>query len=108
MLAMADPAGHPPVDQNGTAVMYVKTAAAPGPKARIMLHHYVLKSKEEYAHKVERQSPDGTGKTWGFFAGVDRGCTSTCTDAVAIAEVCRLPEIMRAQRELEAQGRWKR
>jgi hypothetical protein len=107
-LWLADPAGHPQVDQTYTPVDHSSTREVPTPEtSRIALHHYVTKSKEEYQQKVARKSPDGRGKDWGFWSAVEGTSSVKCTDAVGLAEACRLPEIVRKQQELAAKGLWK-
>jgi hypothetical protein len=89
-------------------VVHTSTADVPRPEtSRIALHHYVTKSKEEYAQKVARKSPDGRGKDWGYWAAVESSSKVECTDAVGLSAACRLPEIIRKQQELAARGLWK-
>ena len=110
-LWLKEPKEHPAVDQLFQAlpssVASFSTPVAPRhTTARILLHHYVHKSKEDFSAKVDRRSPDGHGKGWPFFNGINKQSVAESRDAVAIAEVCRLPEIIDAQTELIVQGVW--
>lgn len=107
-LALLDPSSHPAVDQYHNAVPGLATRNPPDSSSRISLHHYVLKSEEEFAGKIARRSPDGSGKGWDYFEAVDRLATVECEDAVLVAQACRLPEIVRKQQEMAAAGLWRR
>jgi hypothetical protein len=105
---MADTGSFPAVNEFHEPVLSVYTDTPPRSEgSRISLHHYVLKSEEEYRHKVERKSPDGYGKDWGFFTAIDSGCTEENLHAVHLAELCRLPEIIAKQQELIDAGKWR-
>jgi hypothetical protein len=62
---LADPAGGAQpavVDVQGRAVSSALTDAAAGVDAALVLHHYAVKSREDFRRKVRRRSPDGHGK----------------------------------------------
>ena len=45
---------------------------------KIALHHYALKSLEEYSRKMRRGSGDGGGKRLDWFIEVDSQATAFC------------------------------
>ena len=64
---LPDPAGSQPVvDVLGRMVSSALTEKAAPRDARLVLHHYAVKSREDFQKKVQRRSPDGHGKGgWG-------------------------------------------
>lgn len=61
--------------------------------SKIYLHHYVLKSAEDFARKSNRGSgwrPDRLGKSWTFFRDVDLAAQDECA-------VLKMPETERKQ-----------
>jgi hypothetical protein len=57
---------------------------------RIAMHHYLLKSFEEFQEKVKRGSPDGQGhgKRMDTFLEVDKQASYDCLDGVALSAAC--------------------
>ena len=56
---------------------------------RIALYHYVLKSEEEFVHKVNRgNAAGGFAKTMEFFNAMNNGSIETCNKAVALGYRC--------------------
>ena len=53
---------------------------------QVLLFHYAIKSREDYAAKMARGSAMGNHKTWAFFDKVDAACTERCPQAL---ELCR-------------------
>lgn len=49
---------------------------------KIALHHYVLKSEEEYREKMERGSAMGNHKPFSFFTAVNNETTEYCGDGL--------------------------
>ncbi len=47
----------------------------------VQLNHYLTKSKEDFAAKVNRTSASGLHRRWREFEQVDEVSTDTCTDA---------------------------
>jgi hypothetical protein len=48
---------------------------------RLALHHYVIKSREEFQQKVDRWKDD-TGKTWAWFNEIEAKPQMDCTEMV--------------------------
>lgn len=65
---------------------------------KIAVFHYVLKSKEEFAGKVSRGSPDGGGKSWSYFERIDKDSNTTCQEAIWMVQACHMKHIVRDQR----------
>lgn len=76
------------VNENFVAV---KGAASASPShTKIALHHYLLKSEEEYKQKMARGSAAGNQKTWDFFVNVNAQANQTCPEAVPLGRKCCL------------------
>lgn len=52
---------------------------------KIALHHYVLKSEEEFRVKMRRGDGMGDKKQMDFFRRIDAEATEDCCNAVALA-----------------------
>lgn len=46
----------------------------------IRLHHYVLKSRDQFAMKIKRGSGDGGSKDWDFFDAINKMSTVPCLE----------------------------
>jgi hypothetical protein len=53
---------------------------------QLVLHHYVLKSKAEFATKSARGSGAGNVKTWGYWDYIEGLCTGNCSGGVAVSK----------------------
>ena len=64
--------------------------SVPVSHTRIALHHYLLKSLEQFQEKVNRGSPDGRGrgKRMDTFTDVDKEATYDCFEGVALSAAC--------------------
>lgn len=50
--------------------------------SKIVVHHYQIKSEEEFHQKRERGGGTGLHRSEGFFESIDSNCTETCTYAL--------------------------
>jgi Glycosyltransferase family 92 len=49
-------------------------------RKRLALHHYITKSRDEFAAKMERHGPNGRHKDWSYWRGIeDRAPHMNCT-----------------------------
>lgn len=53
---------------------------------KIALHHYFLKSEEEFRAKMKRGSAMGNFKSWRFFWATDLEARANCTDALPLVD----------------------
>eukprot|EP00775_Hariotina_reticulata_P011536 gene11536-11679_t len=72
------------VDVDGQPFKGPKTPKAKWHK--LVLHHYVLKSKAEFATKSARGSGAGNVKTWGYWDYIEGLCTSNCSAGLAVSQ----------------------
>jgi hypothetical protein len=76
---------------------------------KIVLMHFVLKSKAEYEQKIARRSPTRIRGNWDFFKRYDAAANETHNEGVWISEVCNMRHIVKRQHAMfaEAMRCWK-
>jgi hypothetical protein len=64
--------------------------------AKLSLHHYVTKSRQEYLAKVRRGAADGVHKNADWLRIIDVQCSHDCMDAVLLARACKVGQRLRS------------
>ncbi|CAF3356945.1 unnamed protein product [Rotaria socialis] len=71
--------GKTTVDEHGKPIPGNGPCRVPVTKDIILLHHYVLKSKEEYVEKMLRGSANRNKKDWNFWNHIEMYSNASCT-----------------------------